>query len=255
MMRKPLIAANWKMNGTQAVNAQWLAAYRSATISGAADIVVCPPYPYLSQVAAGLDGLGVAVGGQDLSADAPGAHTGDVAGEMLLDVGATWVIVGHSERRQTRGEDDAAVAAKAARALALGLRPILCVGETLAERDANRVVEVLERQLAAVLARCEPAGDKGLARGAIAYEPIWAIGTGRNASGAQAQEAHAVIRAAIGRSDPAVARGLRILYGGSVKPANAAELLAQPDVDGALVGGAALIAADFAAICAAAPRR
>ncbi|HUN91646.1 MAG TPA: triose-phosphate isomerase [Burkholderiaceae bacterium] len=252
-MRKQLIAANWKMNGTRAANAQWLDAFRAVAASTAGrDVVVCAPYPYLPQLVAGLAGLAAEAGAQDLCIDAPGAHTGDVCGEMLLDVGVGWVIVGHSERRATRGEDDAIVATKAARALALGLRPIACVGETLEERDAGRATAVVERQVAALLQRC-PARD--LLKGAIAYEPVWAIGTGRNATGAQAQEIHSVVRGAIARHDADAAAALRVLYGGSVKPGNAAELLAQPDIDGALVGGASLVAADFAAICSAAPAR
>ena len=254
-MRKPLIAANWKMNGSRAATASWLATFATglpANAPGRPEIVVCPPFPFLEQVVAGSAAAGIETGAQDLCADALGAHTGDVAGEMLLDVGAGWVIVGHSERRQSRGESDERVAAKAARAIALGLRPIVCVGETLDERDAGRVAEVVGRQLAAVLAACTPAA---LVAGAIAYEPVWAIGTGRNATPEQAQEVHALIRAAVANRDPAAARGLRILYGGSVKPTNAAALLAQPDLDGALVGGAALVAADFAAICAAVPVR
>ena len=252
-MRKPLIAANWKMNGSFASNAEWIAGFRSlAAVAGGRDIVVCAPFPYLSQVTVGLSGVGVAVGAQDLSAEEPGAHTGCVAAEMLVDVGVQWVIVGHSERRQRRGENDALVAAKAARALALGLRPIVCVGETLAEREEGQAVEVVARQLAAILAGCELAR---LATGVIAYEPVWAIGTGHTASPAQAQEIHALIRGELGRRSVEVARGMRILYGGSVKAANAPELMAQPDIDGALVGGASLNASEFAAICAATPVR
>jgi triosephosphate isomerase len=190
-----------------------------------------------------------AAGAQNLSAEAPGAHTGEVAGEMLLDLGVRWVIVGHSERRMLYGESSQVVAAKAARALALGLRPIVCVGETLAEREAGRTLEVIGAQLEAVLARCAPAQ---LLAGALAYEPVWAIGTGRTASPVQAQEVHAAIRAQVAHADAAAASQLRLLYGGSMKPANAAELLAQPDVDGGLIGGASLQAAEFAAICGAA---
>jgi triosephosphate isomerase len=168
---------------------------------------------------------------------------------MLLDVGCRWVIVGHSERRALYGETNELVARKAARAIALGLKPIVCVGETLAERDAGRTLEVVSAQVAAVLAQCL-VGQ--LAGGALAYEPVWAIGTGRTATPAQAQEVHAAIRAQLARADAAAAPRTRILYGGSVKPGNAGELFAQPDIDGGLIGGASLVAADFAAICAAA---
>jgi len=250
-MRTRLVAANWKMNGTLAVNRQWLANFAAAASGSRCEVVVCAPFVYLPQLVAGLEGSvrGVMAGAQDLCADAPGAHTGDVSGEMLLDIGVRWVIVGHSERRQARGEDDALVAAKAARAFALGLRPIVCVGETLPQRDAGQAAAVVEAQVAALLAHCSV---EQLLGGAIAYEPIWAIGTGRTASGAQGQEIHAVIRGALARRAAGAAAAVRILYGGSVKATNAAELFAQPDIDGGLVGGAALNAVEFAAICAAA---
>ncbi len=235
------------MNGSAAANAQWLAAWRSA--SPPCDAVVCAPFVYLPQVGAGLAGGAAELGAQNLSEQAPGAFTGEVAGEMLLDVGCRWVIVGHSERRALYGETSERVAQKAARAIALGLKPIVCVGETLEERDAGRTLEVVTAQLAAVLATCPV---EQLAGGAVAYEPVWAIGTGRTATPAQAQEVHAAIRAQLARSDAQAAQRTRILYGGSVKPANAGELFAQPDIDGGLIGGASLVAADFTAICAAA---
>ena len=244
-MRRKLIAANWKMNGSRTANAAWLASFDGSRAP--CDVVVCAPFVYLPQVRAGL--RAAEAGAQNLSAEAPGAHTGEVAGEMLLDLGVRWVIVGHSERRMLYGESSQVVAAKAARALALGLRPIVCVGETLAEREAGRTLEVIGAQLEAVLARCAPAQ---LLAGALAYEPVWAIGTGRTASPVQAQEVHAAIRAQVAHADAAAASQLRLLYGGSMKPANAAELLAQPDVDGGLIGGASLQAAEFAAICGAA---
>lgn len=247
MKRRALVAANWKMNGSLAANAAWLAEFTSQR--SACDTVVCAPFVYLPQLVQALAGAETEVGAQDMSEREPGAFTGDVAGEMLLDVGCRWVIVGHSERRALHGETDAIVAAKTARALALGLRPIVCVGETLAERDGGRTLEVVARQIDAVLARASVAE---LERGAIAYEPVWAIGTGRTATPAQAQEVHAAIRAQLARSDGAASARVRILYGGSVKPANAAELFAQPDIDGGLIGGASLIARDFLAICAAA---
>jgi triosephosphate isomerase len=246
-MRRKLVAANWKMNGTSAANAQWLAAWRGT--SAPCDVVVCAPYVYLPQVGAGLAGSGAQLGAQNLCEQAPGAFTGEIAGEMLLDLGCAWVIVGHSERRALYGETSERVAQKAARAIALGLRPIVCVGETLAERDAGRTVDVVGGQVAAVLARCSV---EQLSGGAIAYEPVWAIGTGRTATPEQAQQVHAAIRAQLGAADAAASAKTRILYGGSVKPGNAGELFAQPDIDGGLIGGASLVAADFAAICAAA---
>jgi triosephosphate isomerase len=246
-VRRKLVAANWKMNGSSAANAQWVAAWRG--VSAPCDVAVCAPFVYLSQVGAGLAGSGAELGAQNLSEQPPGAFTGEVAGEMLLDVGCRWVLVGHSERRALYAETDELVAKKAARAIALGLKPIVCVGETLAERDAGRTLEVVTAQMAAVLALC-PAGR--LAAGALAYEPVWAIGTGRTATPSQAQEVHAAIRAQLARADATAAQRTRILYGGSVKPGNAGELFGQPDIDGGLIGGASLVAADFAAICAAA---
>jgi triosephosphate isomerase len=246
-VRRRLVAANWKMNGSSAANAQWVAAWRG--VSPPCEVVVCAPFVYLPQVGAGLAGTAAELGAQNLSEQAPGAFTGEVAGEMLLDVGCRWVIVGHSERRARYGETNELVAKKAARAIALGLKPIVCVGETLAERDDGRTLEVVAAQVAAVLAQC-PAPQ--LAVGALAYEPVWAIGTGRTATPAQAQEVHAAIRAQLARADAQAAQRTRILYGGSVKPGNAGELFGQPDIDGGLIGGASLVAADFAAICAAA---
>lgn len=246
-MRRKLVAANWKMNGSSASNAQWVAAWRGVTPP--CDAVVCAPFVYLPQVGAGLAGSGAELGAQNFSEQSPGAFTGEVAGQMLLDVGCRWVIVGHSERRAMYGETNEGVARKAARALALGMKPIVCVGETLEERDAGRTLDVVSAQIAAVLALCT--GDQ-LASGALAYEPVWAIGTGRTATPAQAQEVHAAIRAQLAQADAQAAQRTRILYGGSVKPGNAGELFAQPDIDGGLIGGASLVATDFAAICAAA---
>jgi triosephosphate isomerase len=246
-MRRKLVAANWKMNGSSAVNARWVAEWRGVTAP--CDVVVCAPFVYLTQVGAGLAGTGAEVGAQNLSDQAPGAFTGEVAGEMLVDVGCRWVIVGHSERRAIFGESNELVARKSARAVALGLKPIVCVGETLAERDSGRTIEVVSAQVAAVLAQCSVAQ---LAGGALAYEPVWAIGTGRTATPAQAQEVHAAIREQLARADAEASQRTRILYGGSVKPGNAGELFAQRDIDGGLIGGASLVAADFAAICAAA---
>lgn len=244
--RRPLVAANWKMNGSLTANEDWVATFVPKAAALRCDVVVCAPFVYLCTLGRAL--APAELGAQDLSERTAGAFTGDVSGEMLADVGCRWVIVGHSERRQLHGETDALVAAKAARALQAGLRPIVCVGETLEEREAGRTGEVVRRQLAAVL---DAIGAAALTRGALAYEPVWAIGTGRNATPAQAQDVHAALRAQVAASDTGAAAGLRVLYGGSVKPANAGELFSQPDIDGGLVGGASLAAADFLAICAA----
>jgi triosephosphate isomerase (TIM) len=248
MMRRKLVAANWKMNGSLAANAAWMDAFRAAA-APACDVVVCAPFVYLPQLADGLRGSAAAVGAQNLSHEAPGAFTGEVAGEMLAELGCRWAIVGHSERRALYGESSERVAAKAARAIALGLKPIVCVGETLAEREAGRTMAVVQAQLDAVLAACSVAQ---LAAGAIAYEPVWAIGTGKTATPAQAQEVHAAIRARLAGADAAAAAQTRVLYGGSVKPSNARELLGQADIDGGLIGGASLQAGEFLAICAVA---
>jgi triosephosphate isomerase len=244
--RQRLVAANWKMNGDSARNGLWLLEFAAA--APLCETVVCPPGIYLPQVVRGLAGTDAGIGAQNLSQHAAGAWTGEVAAEMLLDEGVQWVIVGHSERRAHFGETDEIVALKAERALAVGLRPIVCVGETLEQRERGQTRQVVSAQLAAVLARC-PAGQLGA--GAIAYEPVWAIGTGRTATPAQAQEVHAAIRAQLAHHDASAAARLRVLYGGSVKPSNAAELFSQPDIDGGLIGGASLVATDFLAICAA----
>jgi triosephosphate isomerase len=246
MRRRKLVAANWKMNGSRAANAEWLAQFAQERPS--CDTVVCAPFVYLPQLVAGLVGE-VAAGAQDLSQHVPGAYTGDVAGEMLLDLGCRWVIVGHSERRAMFGESNAVVAGKVRRAIDVGLRPIVCVGETLAERDAGKTLFVIAQQVAAILAAGSVAELVG---GAIAYEPVWAIGTGRTATPAQAQDVHKALRAQLAAADVVAAQSVRVLYGGSVKAANAAELFAQPDIDGGLIGGASLNAREFRAICAAA---
>lgn len=248
-MRKKIVAGNWKMHGNLASNAELLQGVRAAVVGVAADVAVCVPYPYLDQVRKALEGSNVAWGAQDVSEHAQGAYTGEVSAAMLVDFGCTYVIVGHSERRSLYGDTDAIVAAKFEAAQKAGLVPILCVGETLDERERNVTAEVVTRQLNAVISRC---GIASLARAVVAYEPVWAIGTGRTATPEQAQEVHATIRARIAKDDAGVANGLRIQYGGSMKPGNAKELMAQPDIDGGLIGGAALVAADFAAICAAA---
>ena len=243
--RRRLVAANWKMNGSHTANEVWLNEFAARKRALACEVVVCAPYVYVDQLRRAL--TRDEIGAQDLSAHEPGAYTGDIAAEMLKDAGCGWVIVGHSERRQWHDENDAQVAAKAERALQTGLRPIVCIGETLQQREAGHTHAVLSSQLAAVLDRI---GAEGLSRGALAYEPVWAIGTGRTATPEQAQEVHAALRAQTGDA----ARALRILYGGSVKTGNAVELFAQPDIDGGLIGGASLVAQDFLAICAAVPK-
>lgn len=250
--RKPLLAGNWKMfhGGPTACDLAAAIAEGVATVEGV-EVVVAPPVTALAAVAHELDGQDVFVAAQNMHAKDTGAFTGEVSGPMLLACGATWVILGHSERRQLFGETDAGVGEKTASALRQGLAPIVCVGETLAERDGGMTLEIIERQLAGALPHL--AGKPGV--GVIAYEPVWAIGTGRVATAAQAQEAHAALRAQLHRCSPDLALRTRILYGGSVKPDNADELLACPDVDGALVGGASLEAVSFLAIVRAAAKR
>jgi triosephosphate isomerase len=246
-MRRPLVAGNWKMNGSRDV-ARALAGAIARAVPGASDVAVCPPFPYLEQVAGVLSGSTLLLAAQDVSAHAPGAFTGEVAAQMLCDVGCRMVLTGHSERRHGLGETDAVVAAKFLRAMDAGLIPVLCVGETLAQRDAAQTRSVVERQLAAVFQQ-RPARE--LSEFVVAYEPVWAIGTGRTASPAQAQEVHAVLRERIA-SEGGDHAGTRILYGGSVKPDNAAELFRMADIDGGLIGGASLDAGGFLAICDAA---
>ena len=243
---RQLIAGNWKMNGLAAPAAGLALALRQGAAGLACDLLVCPPATVLAAVARALAGSAVAVGGQDCHAAAAGAHTGDISAAMLRDAGAEWVILGHSERRTLHGETDAAVRAKAQAAAAAGLTAIICVGETAAERAAGRQEAVVCAQLAGSL----PAGFAAV----VAYEPLWAIGTGRNAAEAEVAAMHAAIRAELVRLLGAAGRGLRILYGGSVKPDNARALLGVPEVGGALVGGASLVAGDFLSIAAAAPR-
>ncbi|PWK89784.1 triose-phosphate isomerase [Fulvimonas soli] len=248
-MRRKLVAGNWKMHGSRSM-ASALVGEIAAALPAAADVLVFPPFPYIAELAAAHGGNGIGFGAQDVSAhEGQGAYTGEVSAAMLADVGAQWVLVGHSERRQYHAESDALVAEKFAAARAGGLTPVLCVGETLEEREAGQTEAVIARQLGAVLARN---GIASFDTAVIAYEPVWAIGTGRTATPAQAQEAHAFIRSQLAKEDAMIAGLTRLLYGGSVKPANAAELFAQPDVDGGLIGGASLAAADFLAICASA---
>ena len=248
-MRKKLVAGNWKMNGSLADNAALLAALKPA-LAGI-DAVVCVPFPYLSQAQAALAGSSIAWGAQNLSEQSKGAFTGEVSAAMLLEFGCTYVIVGHSERRSLYGESDALVASKYKAAQAAGLTPILCVGESLDERESGVTEAVVARQLDAVI---EAAGVASLAKAIVAYEPVWAIGTGKTASPEQAQAVHAFIRGKIAALDAGVADQLVIQYGGSVKASNAAELMAQPDIDGGLIGGASLVADEFVAICRAAAK-
>lgn len=248
-MRKKFVAGNWKMHGNLQANADLLGGVLAGLSGVAAEVAVCVPFPYLAQCAGLVRGTSVALGAQTVSEFDKGAYTGEVSGSMLFELGCRVVIVGHSERRTLYGETDAVVAAKFVAAQAAGLVPILCVGETLAEREAGETGAVVLRQLDAVLAA---AGVAAFSRAVVAYEPVWAIGTGRTATAAQAQEVHAMIRGRVGQTDAAVASGLRVLYGGSVKPQNAAELFGQSDIDGGLIGGAALVSDDFLAICRAA---
>lgn len=248
-MRKKLVAGNWKMHGSRSMAeglVQEIARAKPADI----DVLVCPPFPYLAALTAAHASSGLGFGAQDVSEhEGQGAYTGEVAAAMVADVGAQWTLVGHSERRLYHAESNEQVARKFAAARAAGLTPILCVGETLAQREAGETETVIARQLQAVLA---VSGIGSFDTAVIAYEPIWAIGTGRTATPQQAQDVHAFIRSQLAQGDAMIARLTRLLYGGSVKAANAAELFAQPDVDGGLIGGAALVAADFLAICNAA---
>ena len=247
-MRTPLIAGNWKMNGSLASNAALLDGVRAGAAGLKAELAVCVPAPYLAQVQSALAGSGVNWGAQDLSVHDSGAYTGEVSAAMLGDFACRYVIVGHSERRSYHGETDDLVAQKAVRALSAGLVPIVCVGETLAEREQGATDAVVIRQLKPVL----EAVGADLAKIVVAYEPVWAIGTGKTATPDMAQQVHELIRATLAQADAAAAATVRILYGGSMKPDNAGELLAQADIDGGLIGGASLKAADFLAIAKAA---
>ncbi len=245
-MRKKLIVGNWKMHGSHAVNAELLGAIVAAR-PFMADVAVCVPFPYLSETAVALAAHDIRWGAQDCSTHEQGAYTGEVSAAMLADFGCRYAIVGHSERRANHAETDQLVADKAKAALARGVTPIVCVGETLAQREAGATEAVVKRQLSAAihaLAHC--AGEM-----VVAYEPVWAIGTGRTATPDQAQAVHALLRAQLRAATPR-ADDMKIIYGGSVKADNAAVLFSQPDIDGGLIGGASLKAADFVAICRAA---
>ena len=247
-MRRTLIAGNWKMNGSFASNAGLLDGVRAGAAAVSCELAVCVPAPYLAQVQSALGGSPVRWGAQDVSAHERGAFTGEVSAEMLLEFGCSYVIVGHSERRSYHAESDELVAQKAQRALASGLTPIVCVGETLEEREKGATDAVVSRQLAPVL----DAMRTQLASMVIAYEPVWAIGTGKTATPEMAQQVHARLRAMLAERDAESAQQVRILYGGSMKPDNAKDLLAKPDIDGGLIGGASLNASDFLAIAHAA---
>lgn len=245
-MRQQFVAGNWKMHGSLASNAALLAEVLAGVGTARCEVAICVPYPYLSQVQQLLQTSQVALGAQDCSVHQTGAHTGEVSASMLQDFGCRYVIVGHSERRADHHESDVLVAAKAERALEAGMTPIVCVGETLAERESGLTRAVVLRQLLAVTHLLR----EQTSRIVVAYEPVWAIGTGRTATPEQAQEVHAVLREHL-RTVSEAAAGVRILYGGSVKPDNAAVLFSQADIDGGLIGGASLKAADFLAITAA----
>lgn len=246
-LRKKLIAGNWKLNGSLTANEALVRALLAGLGQPACDVALCVPSPYLAQLQALVQGSALLLGAQDVSQHPVGAYTGEVSADMLRDFGVRYAIVGHSERRQYHGETDALVANKAQRALAAGITPIVCVGETLAEREAGETENVVKRQLAAVI----HTNGHCISEIVVAYEPVWAIGTGKTASPEQAQQVHALLRAQLKAASPQAER-IAILYGGSMNAGNAAALLAQPDIDGGLIGGASLKAADFLTIVAAA---
>jgi triosephosphate isomerase len=248
MKRRALVVANWKMNGQKAGVKALTQALCGKLVSGPSkEVVICPPFVFLAQLQEALVGSTLGLGAQNLFSEDKGAYTGEVAAPMLREFGCDFVIVGHSERRTLFGETDAFVAAKFAAALHHGLIPILCVGESAAEQEARATVAVVTRQLEAVI---EQTGPRAFLRAVVAYEPVWAIGTGMAATPESAQAVHKAIRDLIATRDPEAAGKVRILYGGSVNVANAKQFFAQPDVDGALVGGASLVAEEFIAICA-----
>ena len=249
-MRRYLVAGNWKMNGSLAANAALI----DGLLAGGpavkdVELLICPPFPYLASVADKLRGSDIELGAQTMSEHQAGAYTGEVAGAMLREMGCSYVIVGHSERRALYGEQSDDVARKFQRAVEIGLRPILCVGETLEQRESGSTEAVIDEQLNAVL---DLSGVASLADAVIAYEPVWAIGTGVTATPEQAQDVHRHIRATVAACSETIAEDLRILYGGSVKGDNAAGLFSKPDIDGGLIGGASLKAGDFLAIAEAA---
>lgn len=249
-MRQPLVMGNWKMHGSLAANAALLQGVcaQAAELSGVT-LAVCPPSVYLSQASELLENSAVALGAQQCAQAQHGAYTGEVAAQMLADIGCQYVLVGHSERRSLYSEGDVVVAEKVQAALQAGLVPVLCVGETLAQREAGDTLAVVSAQLQAVLSQCEGLDSLNMV---LAYEPVWAIGTGKTATPEQAQDVHAHLRQEVARMNEILAQRLQILYGGSVKPANAEEIFAKPDIDGGLIGGASLVVDDFIAIAKAA---
>ena len=249
-MRQVMVAGNWKMNGSSESVKELMAAIKDGLASVTkAELVVCPPAVYIPRVSGAADGTAVKVGSQNVCDEDKGAFTGEISADMLKDAGCEYAIVGHSERRALYGESDELVARRFAAARRNGIKPIFCIGESLEEREAGVTNDVCSRQIDAVIAL---EGVAALADGVIAYEPVWAIGTGKTASPEQAQEVHAFIRGKIAALNADVAAGLRILYGGSMNPANAKDLISQPDIDGGLIGGASLNAKDFLAIAQAA---
>jgi len=248
-MRRKLVVGNWKMNGSRTSNAVLLSEIVAGLAASGAASAVCVPAPYLAQCQAQLAGTALGWGAQDVSAHASGAYTGEISTAMLQDFGCSYVVIGHSERRAYHGETDAQVAAKTVAALVAGITPIVCIGETLAQREAGQTDAVVAQQLGAVLAAISA---EDVAKLVLAYEPVWAIGTGKTATPQMAQDVHQVLRAQLAAKNAVAAAGVQILYGGSMKPENAKELMAMPDIDGGLIGGAALKAADFLAIIHAA---
>ncbi len=251
-MRTPMVAGNWKLNGSResaVALASEIAASAQDDMTSKVDVVVCPVSVHLGDVSTALNGAAVKLGAQNAGAEEEGAFTGEVSASMLAEYGCEYVIIGHSERRSLFGDTNASCAARHKAVAAAGLTPVFCVGETLDDREAGNTMAVVESQLQAVFDVC---GDNGFASAVVAYEPVWAIGTGKTATPEQAQEVHANIRELVAARDPQTASALRILYGGSMKPDNAADLIGKPDIDGGLIGGAALKSADFLAICQAA---
>ena len=250
-MRKKIVAGNWKLHGSRALARELLDAIIAHPLVKDVEAVILPPMPYLSELTEHYGDCGLMFGSQDHSINEQGAFTGEVSAKMILDVGCRYALVGHSERRHIHDESNELVAAKFAIAKKAGLVPIFCVGESLHQREVGQTEWAIERQINAVLHAC---GKQAFENAVVAYEPVWAIGTGKTASPAQAQEVHAFIRSELRAHDAKITDSLPILYGGSVKPANAAELFSQPDVDGGLIGGASLVAQDFLAIISAAAR-
>ncbi|MFQ6575126.1 triose-phosphate isomerase [Pseudomonas sp. UM16] len=249
-MRRPMVAGNWKMHGTRASVAELINGLSNLALPSGVEVAVFPPSLYISQVVDGLEGKSITVGAQNSAVEpAQGALTGEIAPSQLVDAGCGLVLIGHSERRQIIGENDQVLNRKFAAAQACGLKPVLCVGETLEEREAGKTLEIVGRQLGSII---ETFGVEAFANAVIAYEPVWAIGTGLTASPQQAQDVHAAIRAQLAAENAEVAQNVQLLYGGSVKAANAAELFGMPDIDGGLIGGASLNADEFGAICRAA---